>query len=506
MNELRGTVPPYYRDVYDVLCPSNNESVSQNTITQLLNKSGLEKSVLSQIWGLIDVRSGTVNRSNLYKTLALIAFAQQGKSISDKLLENFAGEELPRPSLGDAESLKQLGKDSYEDPSVLNVSYDELCTYDTIEVDLMPERKGIFLKHVEYEVNSKRNKSTVKRRYSDFVALREVLQQVFPYRMIPKLPPKKMLNSDEAFIESRRKALRRFLNIISRHPSMYDSQVLEFFYTNNGEVVNKIKDKFKNFPDEFITNPHADNAKDFVGPETHHEFATYKDQVRDMFNHVTQFRDIATRLADRSKGNSLDMLGFGEQLKAIGNDNRPTSQWASGKSSPMESLKKTFRSLAVDFSAISEKYSLQNKREEEGVVDQLNTLFDILVAFQDLCDRHERGVLKEHHYALKKYGALKTKRMAASIANIEQPGMDKMDTRIQAQANLIETREKRNSFSLHCIHLDAQLLQHITTETLSRVLTTLQSTQLRGHQQLATLWKDVLAPLSIATNITTNGN
>ena len=39
---------------------------------------------------------------------------------------------------------------------------------------------------------------------------------------------------------------------------------------------------------------------------------------------------------------------------------------------------------------------------------------------QDLCDRHERGVLKEHHYALKKYGALKTKRMAASIANIEQ--------------------------------------------------------------------------------------
>ena len=57
--------------------------------------------------------------------------------------------------MGDAESLKQLGKDSYEDPSVLNVSYDELCTYDTIEVDLMPERKGIFLKHVEYEVNSK---------------------------------------------------------------------------------------------------------------------------------------------------------------------------------------------------------------------------------------------------------------------------------------------------------------------------------------------------------------
>ena len=46
-------------------------------------------------------------------------------------------------------------KESEADPSVLEVKYEELQGHDTVEVDLMPERKGIFLKHVEYEVNSK---------------------------------------------------------------------------------------------------------------------------------------------------------------------------------------------------------------------------------------------------------------------------------------------------------------------------------------------------------------
>ena len=44
-----------------------------------------------QIWGLIECK-GSVNRTSLYKGLALVAFAQNGKNISEKLLENFAGQ------------------------------------------------------------------------------------------------------------------------------------------------------------------------------------------------------------------------------------------------------------------------------------------------------------------------------------------------------------------------------------------------------------------------------
>ena len=45
---------------------------------------------LVQIWEAVDPRQdGYVTRDGLYKALALTALAQQGKSISDKALEQF---------------------------------------------------------------------------------------------------------------------------------------------------------------------------------------------------------------------------------------------------------------------------------------------------------------------------------------------------------------------------------------------------------------------------------
>lgn len=493
MADLRGAVPPYYRDVYDALCPTDSEFISQTTLTQLLVKSRLDKNVLSQIWTQLDIKNGTINRSNMYKALALIAFAQNGKSISEKLIENFSGEELPRPDLGDVETLKLMIRQTKTSPTQLNYTYEEMCSFDTIQVELMPEKKGIFLKHSEYEVSSKRNNCTVKRRYKDFEAFHEILQQLFPYRIIPKLPPKKMINSDREFIEARRKSLRRFLNITSCHPAMYDSQVLQFFLTYNGEIVHKIKEKFRGVPDEFVSSPLASNAKELVPPETSSEFAASKEQINQLSKHVHILRDIATRIAERSRGNSTDMNQFGKELIAIGNDTSVTSQWAvGGNGGIIDTLKKSFRTLSVEFSSISEKHSLQNIREEEGVVEQLNMLHDLLQAYKDLCDRHERGVLKDHHYALKKYGAMKTKRMAATITNMEQHGVDRMDSRIQAQENEIATRESRNYFSLHCIHLESQLV-YINMKILADVITTLVATQMKGHTEMAKLWEE-LAP------------
>ena len=44
-----GAVPPYYRDVYDALCPENTELISQNILTKVMMKSGLDKNILSQV-------------------------------------------------------------------------------------------------------------------------------------------------------------------------------------------------------------------------------------------------------------------------------------------------------------------------------------------------------------------------------------------------------------------------------------------------------------------------
>ena len=64
--------------------------------------------------------------------------------------------ELPKPSLGDLSDLKIMSQRVRRDqnPNVLAFSYSDLCELDAVKVELVPEKKGLILKHVEYEVTS----------------------------------------------------------------------------------------------------------------------------------------------------------------------------------------------------------------------------------------------------------------------------------------------------------------------------------------------------------------
>lgn len=61
-------------------------------------------------------------------------------------------------------------------------NYATIVQTDIINIHLVPEKKGLFLKYSEYIVTSKRFNSKVTRRYNDFVALHELLLNRFPYR------------------------------------------------------------------------------------------------------------------------------------------------------------------------------------------------------------------------------------------------------------------------------------------------------------------------------------
>lgn len=86
-----GSVPSYYRDIFD-LCSVSGAGVERDVFQTLLRLSGLESSHLERIWELSGPGRGPVTRSNVFKCLALMAWAQQGKDPSWKLLDNFAGQ------------------------------------------------------------------------------------------------------------------------------------------------------------------------------------------------------------------------------------------------------------------------------------------------------------------------------------------------------------------------------------------------------------------------------
>ncbi|XP_077979974.1 sorting nexin-8-like [Glandiceps talaboti] len=489
-----GAVPPYYREVYNILCPSQESKVDRDMFVKLLMKASLPKQTLSEIWDAVDNKQGFLTRNGLYKALALTALAQQGKSINEKLLETFSDQELPKPSLGDLSDLKsfstQLRRE--KNPSVLGYSYGELCELDNIKLELAPEKKGLLLKHNEYEVTSQRYKSTVMRRYNDFVALQEIMLQRYPYRLIPRLPPKKMLGVDREFIEARRKALRRFLTLVSRHPAVYDSNILKFFFTFQGsDMQHKIKEMFRGIPDEFMTSHLAAQAKELVPMDTQLQFGNSKEQIRCMSVSFTKIKDMAERMARRSAEEATDMLLMCKELTSLSNESNPTSAWACGSSDTWTNLKRGFKAIAVEFAGISDKCAQQSAREEDTVVEMLHLFLDLLTAYKDLCERHEKGVLKDHQSALQKMGNMKKKRMTATIKGQEQAGtVEQLESRIIEQESEIMNMENRNYFSLHCLQMETQLI-HANLEVIAEIFQLLAHIEAKGSKEIFTLWEDL---------------
>ena len=63
--------------------------------------------------------------------------------------------ELPKPQLGEPKDLGTLRmQPTPDDPLTVAHSLDKLLVRDCVQVELIPEKKGLFLKHVEYQVTS----------------------------------------------------------------------------------------------------------------------------------------------------------------------------------------------------------------------------------------------------------------------------------------------------------------------------------------------------------------
>lgn len=122
---------------------------------------------------------------------------------------------------------------SKESTTKSNINIDWHLELDRASVTFSAERGSFFSKHVVYEVQSRHHRVKVMRRYSDFLWLHDVLVRKYPFRMLPRLPPKKFGAGGSEFLEQRRKALKRFLDIIVAHPVLKGSPVVISFLTLN---------------------------------------------------------------------------------------------------------------------------------------------------------------------------------------------------------------------------------------------------------------------------------
>ena len=106
---------------------------------------------------------------------------------------------------------------------------------------------GLFaLNYVIYDVYTENFEWTVKRRYSDFEYLRNVLIKLYPGILLPPLPSKKAggRRFEEDFIEKRRYSLQKFINLILKNEILKSCEMVYVFLyqSDRATLDSKIKE------------------------------------------------------------------------------------------------------------------------------------------------------------------------------------------------------------------------------------------------------------------------
>ena len=105
-----------------------------------------------------------------------------------------------------------------------------------------PMLKEGIKKFVTYQVGGDSLENQITRRYSDFFALREKLQERWPGIYIPNVPPKKAVgNTDSKTIEKRERMLNIFCFKLSTLPYLFNSEEVKVFKTAGTETAKAIQ-------------------------------------------------------------------------------------------------------------------------------------------------------------------------------------------------------------------------------------------------------------------------
>ena len=105
------------------------------------------------------IESSDIRQSKLLKGATLGRLSRErvkNEMYSSIIQQKLKISELPKPTLGDITDMKAVSikVQKAKNPAVLGLSYAELVAIDTITVELVPQKKGIILKHNEYSIYS----------------------------------------------------------------------------------------------------------------------------------------------------------------------------------------------------------------------------------------------------------------------------------------------------------------------------------------------------------------
>lgn len=217
-------IPLQFKALFAEMSPSNGE-VSTSKLGSLLTRAGIRSSEAASILQESAGRCASVQEPDVYRALAMARGFQVGEAANKEVWSDLDLSNSP----GDID-------ESVDQPIP---AYNPFEGQKLIRVSRFKNASGAFVfKHVVFSVSGLFNDEpfNVVRRYSDFCRLLEQLVHIYPFRILPVLPPKRLgisgrfLTGDTVdFLERRRFGLEKFINLVAQHPVVSQHPLVRTF-------------------------------------------------------------------------------------------------------------------------------------------------------------------------------------------------------------------------------------------------------------------------------------
>lgn len=343
----------------------------------------------------------------------------------------------------------------------------------SIVVKIVPEKKGIFLKHSEYEIKSKTYDTEVKRRYKDFVTLHSYLVQKYPYRMIPSLPPKQLMV--DSLLEERRRGLQTWLAIVAMHPVLGSSPMLVTFLSDKTpEHLFRMRVAFEKQVDEF-----SRLRTDVELPlEDQEKLAASRDRLRKVLHSLHRLRNIFDEQAFRLEQQARDMAEVDLILQGL------EVREVFGE--------KTFDEMSTSVQAVSKHSERYVQLQRNAINERIHVLMELLAAHNELCDRVEKGIFAEYQKALSKSLNISRIKMKSVIRGSGPDNVTTLAKREVAQSGEADALGRRCAFALHCVRSESSLAEKYL-QSLPDILLAYASEESQYHSQMSKIWHRLVA-------------
>ncbi|KFB38625.1 AGAP012012-PA-like protein [Anopheles sinensis] len=249
-----------------------------------------------------------------------------------------------------------------------------------VSVKIITEKKGLFLKHSEYEIKLKGAEKPVRRRYKDFVTLHGYLAEKYPYRLLPTLPPKQLML--DALLEERRRSLQTWLTIVSLHPVLGSTTIVGTFLRDaTTDYQYRLRVAYEKQMDEYARlRPDVQLPGEDMDALT--EARTRMRRVQDDICRLKQLFD------DHTFRNEQQLSERTEIADILNNDSMRES-FHDG----------TFEHMSTSMRLASRQCEHNVRVQQRVITERLHVLLEVLHAHSTLCERIERGIFAEHQKA-----------------------------------------------------------------------------------------------------------